>query len=75
MTDFLVSEWILNCPASIIDPNSDIRGLGVLALRQAGITVEFFPADLTANLEELNRTDFIRRQAARHSLCAGKAQP
>jgi len=43
----------------VLDPNDEIRGLGELRLREAGIEIARFDADLMAQIEELNR-DFAR---------------
>lgn len=48
----------------ILDPDSRICGRGMWRLRDAGIQVQFFPPDLMAEIEDLNR-EFIRSRTAR----------
>lgn len=55
----LVERQVARVVVGMLDPNPNILGRGILHLRAARIAVEFFPADLMAQIEELNR-DFIR---------------
>jgi pyrimidine deaminase RibD-like protein len=57
----------------VLDPNDDIRGLGELRLREAGIEIARFDSDLMAQIEELNR-DFARLHIAGRKLQRTKAQ-
>lgn len=50
----------------ILDPNPEIRGLGIQALNDAGIETQFFPRELQSQIEEINR-DFIRTQKQRQT--------
>jgi pyrimidine deaminase RibD-like protein len=45
----------------MLDPNPNIRGMGQIILSEANIETQFFPRELMAEVEELNR-DFIREQ-------------
>lgn len=57
----LLERGVTRVVIGLLDPNPEIRGSGVLRLREGRIAVEFFPQDLMLQIEELNR-DFMRAQ-------------
>ena len=59
----LIARKVARVVIGMLDPDENIRGKGVLILRQHNIQVDLFPPDLMAELEELNR-DFIKEKAS-----------
>jgi pyrimidine deaminase RibD-like protein len=59
----LVERRVKRVVIGTLDPNPVIRGHGVIILREANIITDLFPADLMAQVEELNR-DFMRSHRA-----------
>jgi NTP pyrophosphatase (non-canonical NTP hydrolase) len=57
----LIEHKVARVVIGILDPNPKISGKGQRLLRDANITTEFFPRDLMAEIEALNR-EFIRYQ-------------
>ena len=55
----LVDRKIGRVVLGILDPDERVHGRGQMRLRKANIATDFFPSDLMAQIEELNR-DFIR---------------
>lgn len=60
----LIERKVARVVIGMLDPNPDIRGIGIQLLNDAGIETQLFPRDLTSQVEELNR-DFIRDQKQR----------
>jgi pyrimidine deaminase RibD-like protein len=54
-SDRIQSRKIARVIIGMIDPNPKIRGGGILRLRKANIDISFFPGDLMARAEDLNR--------------------
>jgi pyrimidine deaminase RibD-like protein len=57
----LIDRKVARVVIGTLDPNPRISGRGQRALRKANIVTDFFPHDLMAEIEELNR-EFTRHQ-------------
>jgi Invertebrate-AID/APOBEC-deaminase len=55
----LIERKVGRVVVGMLDPDSRITGRGLQALRDANIAIDFFPSDLMAVVEELNR-EFTR---------------
>jgi pyrimidine deaminase RibD-like protein len=51
----LIERKVARVVIGMLDPDSRIRGLGFIRLRDANVAVELFPSDLMSEAEELNR--------------------
>lgn len=67
--DRLISRKVSRVVIGMLDPNENIRGKGVLALRHANIHVDLFPPHLMQKLEELNR-EFIHSHGGKTAQAA-----
>jgi ATP-dependent DNA helicase RecG len=57
---WIVKRRIHTVVIGILDPNPEIRGKGVLFLRENNVLVEHLPAELQLKIEEINK-DFIEQ--------------
>jgi pyrimidine deaminase RibD-like protein len=62
--DRLIERKVARVVVGMLDPDMRITGRGVRKLRDANITIDFFPSDLMKEVEELNRefTRFCEQQ-------------
>ena len=70
----LVERKVKRVVIGMLDPDLRITGQGVRRLRAANIEVDFFPPDLAAEVEELNR-EFTRFSEAREPSRAAQHPP
>jgi pyrimidine deaminase RibD-like protein len=66
----LIERKIARVVIGMLDPNPAISGKGQRRLREANIVTDFFPPDLMAEVEELNR-DFSRAQKTQTAVPSG----